>query len=150
MIRYTLKCEQAHVFESWFQNAGAFETLRDGGHIACPECGAVTREKAVMAPRVRTSRAGAPADPAPPSDPAQRPLAPADKSEKALAALRSEIERNSDYVGTRFATEARRMHDGDIPQRSIHGEARLDEARKLLESGVPIAPLPFMPQRKLN
>lgn len=149
MIRYALKCEKAHVFESWFQNAEAFEKLRDASQITCPECGSITRDKAVMAPRVRTSRDATPqSDPKP--APETKPLAPAGKTEQAIAALRAEVEKNSDYVGLSFASEARKMHDGDIPQRSIYGEARLDEAKKLLEDGVPVAPLPFRPQRKLN
>jgi hypothetical protein len=67
-----------------------------------------------------------------------------------MAALRRKIEANSDYVGTNFAAEARRMHDGDSPARAIHGEARPAEARKLIEDGVPILPLPFGPARKVN
>jgi len=42
------------------------------------------------------------------------------------------------------------MHQGDVPERSIHGEARADEARELIEDGIPVAPLPFMPTRKTN
>jgi len=64
--------------------------------------------------------------------------------------MRREVEENSEYVGLNFATEARRMHEGFAPHRSIYGEARFDEARKLLEEGVPVAPLPFMPARKTN
>lgn len=68
----------------------------------------------------------------------------------ALSAMRQEIENNSEYVGMNFATEARAMHVGERPERAIYGEARLDEARKLLEDGVPVAPLPFLPKRKAN
>ena len=42
------------------------------------------------------------------------------------------------------------MHNGEAPERAIYGEARLDEAKKLLEDGVPVAPLPFLPNRKAN
>jgi hypothetical protein len=49
-----------------------------------------------------------------------------------------------------FAAEARRIHDGDAPERAIFGEAKPDEARRLIEDGVPVAPLPFMPVRKTN
>ncbi len=71
-------------------------------------------------------------------------------AEAALAALRREVEENADYVGLNFVAEARAMHEGDLPSRSIYGEARIDEARKLLEDGVPVAPLPFRPIRKVN
>jgi hypothetical protein len=75
---------------------------------------------------------------------------PDNPQEQALADLRRKIEANSDYVGMNFAQEARAMHDGDAPVRSIYGEARIDEARKLIEEGVPVAPLPFVPGRKAN
>jgi hypothetical protein len=70
--------------------------------------------------------------------------------EEKLAAMRRHIEENSDYVGLNFVAEARKMHAGDAPERSIYGEAKPEEARALLEDGVPVAPLPFMPVRKVN
>jgi hypothetical protein len=80
-----------------------------------------------------------------------RPLeAPGTDVEAAFAALRRQIEANSDYVGLNFAAEARRIHAGEAPERSIYGEARADEARALIEDGVPVAPLPFVPGRKTN
>jgi hypothetical protein len=75
---------------------------------------------------------------------------PQSEIEAAIAALRRQIEENSEYVGLNFAAEARQMHEGDSPVRAIHGEARPDEARKLIEDGVPVAPLPFLPTRKVN
>ena len=67
-----------------------------------------------------------------------------------LAALRKHIEAHADYVGPRFADEARRMHLGDAPERAIYGDANPSEVRALLEDGVPIAPLPFIPKAKTN
>ena len=64
--------------------------------------------------------------------------------------MRKQVEKNSDYVGMKFAEEARAMHNGDAPERSIYGEARLDEAKSLIDDGVPVAHLPFRPQRKMN
>ena len=52
--------------------------------------------------------------------------------------------------GDRFAQEARSMYLGATPDRAIYGEANADEARKLIEDGVPVAPLPFKPTRKAN
>jgi len=72
------------------------------------------------------------------------------KRDRAIAGLRAEIEARSDYVGTDFVAEARRMHFGDSPERSIYGEARADEARQLIAEGVPVAPLPFLPRRRTN
>jgi hypothetical protein len=145
MIKYAIKCSADHSFDSWFQSAAAYEALRGAGHVSCPVCGSTTVEKGLMAPAVRVSDTGEMA--AVPD----RPLAaPGTDVEAALAALRRQIEANSDYVGLNFAAEARRIHAGDAPERSIYGEARADDARALIEDGVPVAPLPFVPGRKTN
>lgn len=148
MIRYALKCTEDHAFESWFKSAEAFDALRGTAMLSCPVCGSGKVEKAIMAPRVRPSR-GAAAVPAEPVSDGPLRATPTD-AEKALAEIRRKVEENSDYVGPGFATEARRMHAGETPHRSIYGEARADEARQLIEDGIPVAPLPFIPQRKTN
>lgn len=144
MIKYALTCSKAHSFDSWFASADAFETLKAAGHVACAICGDTSVDKAIMAPQVR---AGRDADAAP-ADGALR--APASEVEEKLAALRQHVEQNATYVGGSFANEARAMHDGDAPDRPIWGEANAQEAKKLLEDGVPVAPLPFVPSRKAN
>ncbi len=142
MIRFSLKCANAHAFDSWFQSGAAYDGLRASGQVACPVCGSTTIDKDLMAPSVQPARAGS----NPPAPLAQ----PETEVEKALAALRAQVEANSDYVGLNFASEARKMHTGDLPERAIYGEARPDEARKLIEDGVPVAPLPFLPRRKAH
>lgn len=145
MIRYALTCDRDHSFESWFKSADAYEALRASGHVACAVCGSANVAKDLMAPAVRPARKAAA------SRGAQGALsAPQGEVEAALAAMRRQIEENSEYVGLNFVAEARAMHDGDAPERAIYGEARLDEARRLLEDGVPVAPLPFLPARKTN
>ena len=138
MIRYTLKCDRDHAFESWFQSAGAFDALEKAGQLACPSCGSSTVSKALMAPAVK------------PAEQEFRPLTQQTEQEKLLADVRRHLEENSEYVGMNFASEARAIHEGDAPDRAIYGEARADEARKLIEDGVPVAPLPFLPTRKAN
>jgi hypothetical protein len=80
------------------------------------------------------------------------PTPPTKKSaaEQAVAEMRKQVEENSEYVGTNFATEARSMHLGDAPERAIFGEAKPEEAKSLIEDGIPVAPLPFVPKRKSN
>lgn len=137
MIRYTLKCQDDHSFESWFQSAEAYETLHKAGHVSCPDCGSSKVVKALMAPPVRAAR--------------KQALKPEPDSQAAkLAALRKHVEDNSEYVGMSFAKEARRIHDGDAPERAIYGEAKIEEAKALVEDGVPVAPLPFLPPRRAN
>ncbi len=146
MIKFSLKCAQDHRFDSWFQSADAFDTLAARGMVGCAVCGDTDIEKTIMAPSVQAGRAR----PALREDGKGQLSAPASPAEQALADMRRKIEANSEYVGTDFAHEAREMHEGASPTRPIHGEARLAEARKLLEDGVPIMPLPFRPARKVN
>lgn len=142
MIRYSLKCGAGHGFESWFKNAESFQALQSAGQVACPVCGATEVEKELMAPAVRPARKAEAAKP--------DLSAPASDLEEKLAALRRQIEENSEYVGMNFAAEARRIHSGEAPERAIHGEAKPDEARAMIEEGLPVAPLPFLPSRKVN
>lgn len=146
MIRYALSCEDGHEFDSWFATAESFEALSVSGHLACPECGGTEIAKTLMAPGIRSSRTKTAA---PPTD--DTPLsAPRNAREAALTEMRRKIESESDYVGVNFVAEARAMHDGTKPTRSIYGEARLDEAKRLIEDGVPVAPLPFRPRSRAN
>ncbi len=143
MIRYTLRCDAGHGFDSWFQNGTAFESLLASGQVACPICGATQVTKDLMAPAVRPARAAVTATKGPLSNPGT-------DIEAAVAELRRQVEANSEYVGMNFVTEARKMHSGDAPERAIYGEAKPDEAKRLIEEGVPVAPLPFVPGRKVN
>lgn len=141
MIQYSLKCENDHVFDSWFQSASAFETLERSGHLTCAVCSSTHVKKAVMAPRVATKD-----NQTPPAKLAE----PQSEQQKAIAELRKKVEDNADYVGPKFADEARSMFLGTTPERAIYGEANGAEAKALIEDGIPVAPLPFLPNRKAN
>ena len=149
MIRYSLRCDNDHAFDSWFRSAAGYDQLVAAGQVACPECASKAVVKALMAPSVAlvpsSGARGLPAGAAVASL-----STPANPREAAMADLRRRIEEKSEYVGMNFVAEARRIHDGDAPERSIYGEARLDEARRLIEDGVQVAPLPFMPVAKVN
>lgn len=146
MIQYALKCADGHEFESWFQSADAFDKLAVSGLLTCAICGTGKVEKAIMTPRVRTARDAAPV----PKAGAGALSKPANPKEQVMAELRRKVEENSDYVGMSFAAEARAMHDGDAPERAIYGEAGAEEAKKLIDDGIPVMPLPFLPNRKTN
>jgi len=143
MIRYTLKCDQGHGFESWFASAGAYDALAAKGLLSCAQCGSAHVSKALMAPSVATDTAAQ-------AEPVAVALGPQTELERKVAALRDHVEKNSEHVGTRFAAEARAIHAGESPDRPIWGEAKPDEARALIEDGVPVAPLPFMPRTRTN
>jgi len=152
MIKYSLKCSGDHSFDSWFQSGDAFARLQASGHVGCPVCGTTDVNKAIMAPLVSSARKhlSTPARPAKSTGELHALTAPASPAEAAINELKKKIQKHSEYVGSDFATEARAIHDGDAPERSIYGEAEASEAKKLLEDGVPVAPLPFMPTRKTN
>lgn len=154
MIRYALKCSDNHSFESWFASAEAFELLRDSRRLTCPKCGTIHVDRAIMAPNVATSEKAAAHVAAAPDGPdgmAVETGTPAPRDADALfSAMRKELEANSEYVGDRFTNEARAMHDGKMPKRNIYGEAKLTEAKALVDDGVPVVPIPFKPKRKLN
>lgn len=141
MICFTLRCGREHSFDSWFTSSQAFKALAQAGHLACPICGDGHISKGLMAPAIASKA----------SDEAPSPLAqPRSDVEQSMAQMRQMIEANSDYVGINFAAEARKIHLGDAPTRAIYGEAKVDEARALLDDGIPVAPLPFMPRAKVN
>jgi hypothetical protein len=161
MIRYALHCANEHSFESWFRDSSAFDALQAAGQLACPSCGTAEVRKTLMAPSVVTSRAKRrrPREEQAPQAPAPRPETPApeatqsatllDDREKKLRemlrALHREITEKADNVGRAFAVEARRIHEGEVPPRSIYGEASREEVKALVEDGVPLLPLPTPP-----
>lgn len=141
MIVFDLACPRAHVFEAWFGSTADFEDQRARGLVDCPICGARDVAKAVMAPNV------APKGNSVPATLPMRGGAPTPAGMKAmlatLARAQAKALAGSEHVGPRFASEARAIHDGDAPERPIHGQATLDDARALIDDGVAVAPLPL-------
>ena len=157
MIRYTLRCDRGHAFESWFQSSSVYESQEKRKLVTCPACGSAKVERAIMAPQIvsRKGRDGALPAPAPVPAPAAEPAAPASTplmmaQERELRAklkeLRDHIVKNADNVGERFPNEARKMHYGEIEHRPIYGEASPDEARSLIDDGIDVLPLPVLPE----
>ena len=153
MIRYSLRCERGHAFESWFQSSSAYDSQVKRKLVTCPACGSAKVEKSIMAPQIvgkkrRDSAAPAPAASTDVTVPASTPLMMAQERElrAKLRELRDHIVKNADNVGERFSNEARKMHYGDIEHRPIYGEASPDEARSLIEEGVEVSPLPVLPE----
>jgi hypothetical protein len=153
MIRYNLRCDRGHAFESWFQSSSAYESQEKRKLVNCPACGTAKVERAIMAPQIVSKKSrdrAAPATAAPSTEvttPASTPLMMAQERElrAKLKELRDHIVKNADNVGEQFPNEARKMHYGDIEHRPIYGEASPDEARSLIEEGVEVSPLPVLP-----
>jgi hypothetical protein len=159
MIRYALVCEKKHEFESWFPDSAAFDRQNKRGLVACPACGSVKIDKALMTPRLAGSRkravvaeARSPADATPvtvPAAEAPAPVAMMSPQERELRTklreLRDHLVANAEHVGRQFPDEARKMHYGEIEHRSIYGEASAQEAKDLAEEGIEFHPLPILP-----
>jgi hypothetical protein len=157
MIRFSLRCDNAHEFESWFKDSAAYDRMATAGLVDCPVCGDTRVSKALMAPAIRKTpgvKGRAPA-----AVPAEPPKAEADSQTPRLAAgpmpaqvvallqrMRQEIEKNCDYLGKDFAKEARRIHEGEAEPRGIYGEATEAEAESLREEGIEVARLPWVPR----
>jgi hypothetical protein len=144
VIRYALRCEAGHAFDSWFGNSAAFDRQAARGLVTCPTCGSAQVEKAIMAPALGGDRDAAPA-----AEPEKTPVAIVSKEEvelrKKLKELRDHVVKNADYVGEKFPEEARRMHYGETEHRSIYGEASAEAASALAEEGIEFHPLPRLP-----
>lgn len=143
MIKYSLACEQAHEFESWFPSSDAFEAQRKRGFVTCPVCHSPKVDKQIMAPSIARS------DKAPAARNEPQPVAVLSDREReiraALRALREHVMKNAEDVGKGFVEEARKMHYGEVEERSIYGQADLEEARALLEEGIDVLPIPQVP-----
>lgn len=158
MIKYALICDQEHEFESWFPNADAYETQVKRGFVECPHCQSKKVAKALMAPAVSTSRRKEarretvmPDPSALPAVVPEAPVALLDEQQQMrdmIRDLHEKLTENSTNVGEQFPEEARKMHAGEAPQRSIHGRASLDEAKALIEEGIPVLPLPVPPDER--
>ena len=172
MIRYALRCERGHAFESWFQDSSSFEKQAKRGLVSCPMCDSVKVEKSIMAPQIprkgrtaeqraseeRTVRAvarqkkqkaeavAAPAPEATAPSPESLVMAQDTEFRTKLKELRDHIKANADNVGEQFPEQARKMHYGEIEHRPIYGDASPTEAKALIEEGVDVLPLPVLPE----
>jgi hypothetical protein len=135
MISYNLRCRNGHEFEGWFRDSSAYDEQACSGKLMCPHCQTLKVEKAIMAPAVagtkRTRKSAA---------------AQARQMRQFMTGLRKYVQENADYVGPKFAEEARKIHYGESQERHIYGEATAQEAQELVEEGVDVAPLPPDPE----
>ena len=124
MIVFDLQCRDGgETFEAWFRSNADYEEQRDAGLVQCPVCQSANIDKAPMAPRV-------------PRKGLDNPLA-------RLAAMQTELLKNSRWVGDEFTDTARAMHSGEIAPEQVHGNATLEQAKSMADDGIPVAPLPL-------
>jgi hypothetical protein len=142
LIRFSLSCSQGHGFEGWFASSAAYEAQKGAGEIACPICGTADVEKALMTPSVSPSRKRDAVRVAAHTP----PLAEDTEVVAKLREVRQRLTESAEYVGDRFAEEARRIHYDEVEKRGIYGEASSDEVRALADEGVDFFPLPVLPE----
>ncbi len=144
MIRYDLICEKGHEFDGWFRDSSAYESQARGGLLSCSVCSSIKVEKQLMAPAI-------PAKSNRKLDAPQKMMAgPVDpRSAKLLEMMREvrkSVEANAEYVGDKFAEEARRIHYAEADKRGIYGEASAQDAKALCDEGIDVHPLPRLPE----
>jgi len=142
MIKYALACDHDHAFEGWFGSSSDYDDQAARGLLECPLCASKAVRKQIMAPAV----AGTKARKAAPEPSAQM----REMMMTAMGEVRRQVEENFDYVGDRFAKEARDIHDGKSEDRGIYGEASPKEVKALIEDGVQVAPLPPSAPKKTD
>jgi hypothetical protein len=130
VIVYSLRCKNGHEFEGWFRDSMSFDLQSGDGSLSCPSCNSRRVEKAIMAPSLAANRN------------AERPSRDTDTTRPFMTGLRKYVQEHAEYVGPKFAEEARKIHYGETMDRHIYGETTLEEARELVEEGVDVAPLP--------
>ncbi len=138
MITYSLVCDKSHKFDAWFKSAEAYDQQAGRGIVTCPVCGSDKIGKALMAPAV--SRANSDKVSLSSGHPMQSEI------RELMRAMRKKVMSEADYVGDRFAEEARKIHFKESDARGIYGEATHDEVTSLLEDGVDFLPLPNLPE----
>jgi hypothetical protein len=148
MIRYTLECEKGHGFDGWFSNSEAFDRQAKRSLVTCPECGSTNVSKSIMAPNVSTTK-GREVTPMATTAPEDPKIAKARKEvAAAMRKLRETVEANAEYVGPRFAEEARKIHYEETERRGIYGEASLSDVKELHDEGIECHPLPVLPEEQ--
>jgi hypothetical protein len=131
MIKYSLICDNDHVFEAWFSDSESFEKQNKKNLISCLTCSSTKIKKDIMAPRISSGK-----------QKNNRLNQKKDKIEMILNKVRKHVESNFDYVGDKFADEARAIHYGEKEEREIYGETSIDDAVELIEEGINVEPLP--------
>ena len=155
MIHYQLCCDVDHEFDGWFKDSDNFDRQVARKLINCPVCASTKIRRALMAPGIRKKGGAATVIESEPPPPAPQPpqlsnrkaagIMP-DQVRAALLKLRTEVEKNCDYVGPNFAEEARRIHNGEAQPRGIYGESTDADVEALADDGIEIAQIPWLPR----
>ena len=136
MIKYILKCNNNHEFESWFADSSEFENLKNKKRLECIYCSSKRVSKSIMAPMISNRK---------------------EKNEnfnvnnkifkdekKQLLELRKFIEKNFEYVGNNFSKKVREIYYDKDNKKMIYGTSTLKERKELAEEGIDLLTIPWI------
>ena len=136
MIKYNLKCNNKHEFESWFSDSKEFEKLLKKKLIECAFCKTKLIKKSIMSPRISHKKK------------VNFPNKEIIKMKKDLLKLRKFVEKNFDYVGDNFPREVRKVYYDKKKNKNIYGIASAKETEELKEEGIDLAIIPWVDNKE--
>ena len=136
MIKYNLKCNNEHEFESWFSNSEEFEKLNNRNLLECIFCSSKKISKSIMAPMISSKK----------KDGEEIELINSNYlSEKnKLLKIRKYIEKNFEYVGKDFSKKVREVYYDKKNKKTIYGTTTPKEREELLEEGIDLLSIPWV------
>ena len=136
MIKYNLKCENDHEFESWFSNSNEFEKLNKKKLLECIFCSSNKIKKSIMAPMISGSKL---------KDGDEELLDKKFlKQRNNLLKLREHVEKNFEFVGDKFSEKVREVYYDRKTKRSIYGTTTPEEREELAEEGIDLLSIPWV------
>ena len=136
MIKYNLKCENKHEFESWFSDSKEFERLKKKRLIECIFCQSKKVEKSIMAPSVANSKSQ--------NNPKKISNLEMKNFKKDLLKLRKFVEKNFEYVEHNFANKVREVYYNKKSNKNIYGTTTDEEKEELKEEGIDLVNIPWV------
>ena len=139
MIKYLLKCNNKHVFESWFSESKEYERLKKSKLIECILCGSKDVDKSIMSPNVVNK-----------NKIVEKKFNNKEfnKIKKDLIKIRKFVEKNFEFVGDRFTREIRDIYYDNKKNKNIYGTATLEEKLELKEEGIDLASVPWIDSKE--
>ena len=136
MIKYILKCNKNHEFESWFSNSNEFENLKKKNLLECIYCKSQKIEKSIMSPRVLNSKKNDKVNLINKKD--------LFKVKNELVKMRKFVEKNFEFVGNKFAQEVKEIYYDKKIKKNIYGTATSEEKEELLDEGIDLVTIPWV------
>jgi hypothetical protein len=139
MIKFLLKCENKHEFESWFSDSKEFEKLKKKNFIECIFCKTVKISKSIMSPNIVGKKT-------------KKNILVNNKEffkiKKDLQKIKNFVEKNFEFVGDRFSTEVREIYYDNKKNKNIYGTVNIKEKAELEEEGIKLTSIPWIDDKE--